>query len=107
MKELMQHEVITDASMLLDFFIAIPILLVIIGLILSRLHAVNAWIPMIHTLSLTMCSMSIIAGGKGIFEYHFSIFMVLAILIAVQHLAGFVLFPELVCGSPGSTLSRW
>jgi methyl-accepting chemotaxis protein len=114
----MEHEVISASpsshGFLLNLFFWIPILLVISGVILSRLHENHSWIPLLHTLSLTFCSMSIIAGGQGMVEYHFSIFMVLAILMyynnialllcstvlfAAQHLLGYLFFPELVYGS--------
>lgn len=66
------------------------------------------------TLSLTFSSISIIAGGNGLVEYHFSIFMVLAfiaffdsiklllistVIFAGHHLLGYFLFPELICGT--------
>lgn len=66
------------------------------------------------TLTLTFSSISIIAGGDGLTEYHFSIFMVVAmiasfqnisyillstVIFAVHHLAGYFLFPELLCGT--------
>lgn len=65
-------------------------------------------------LTLTFSSISTVAGGQGLVEYHFSIFVVLAILsfmrridlilysaviFAVQHLAGYFLFPEIICGT--------
>ncbi|MDX5322274.1 MAG: methyl-accepting chemotaxis protein, partial [Exiguobacterium sp.] len=65
-------------------------------------------------LTLTFASISTVAGGQGLVEYHFSIFVVLAILsfmrridlivystviFAVQHLAGYFLFPEMICGT--------
>lgn len=73
--------------------------------------------PKLHlfmTLTLTHGSMLIIASGNGLVEYHFSIFMVLAfiayfnsvplilvstVIFAVHHLAGYFLFPELLCGT--------
>ncbi|WP_409295866.1 methyl-accepting chemotaxis protein [Peribacillus sp. SCS-26] len=72
------------------------------------------------TLSLTFSSISIVAGGDGLVEYHFSIFMVLAILtyydsigliilstaiFAVQHMAGYFLFPQLICGTDDYSFS--
>ncbi|QPC48231.1 methyl-accepting chemotaxis protein [Mangrovibacillus cuniculi] len=71
-------------------------------------------------LTLTFSSISIIAGGNGLVEYHFSIFMVIAIisfydqirliiistsLFAFQHLAGFFLAPELLCGTSDYSFS--
>jgi Methyl-accepting chemotaxis protein len=71
-------------------------------------------IPWINTLTLTFSSISIISGSGGGVEFHFSIFMVLAIaayyenirliammtiLFAVQHIAGFFFFPQLVFGT--------
>jgi methyl-accepting chemotaxis protein len=55
-----------------------------------------------------------IAAGNGLVEYHFSIFMMLALIsyfrsiqlitvstsiFAIQHFAGYYLFPELLCGT--------
>ncbi|MER2107182.1 MAG: methyl-accepting chemotaxis protein [Solibacillus sp.] len=77
---------------------------------------VGLWI----TLTLTFSSMSIIAGGDGLTEYHFSIFMVVAmiasfqniayillstILFAIHHLAGYFLFPQLICGTESYSFS--
>lgn len=71
-------------------------------------------IPWINTLTLTFSSISIISGSGGGVEFHFSIFMVLAItayyenirliammtiLFAVQHIAGFFFIPQLVFGT--------
>ncbi|WP_158232479.1 methyl-accepting chemotaxis protein [Sporosarcina sp. P13] len=69
--------------------------------------------PLLIILSMTFSSISIIAGGNGLVEYHFSIFMVIAIIsfydqiklivvstviFTIQHLAGYFLMPELLCG---------
>ncbi len=66
------------------------------------------------TLSLTFSSISIIAGGDGLVEYHFSIFMVIAfiaffesikllatstVIFGLHHIIGYFLFPELICGT--------
>jgi len=71
-------------------------------------------LPWINTLTLTFSSISIISGSGGGVEFHFSIFMVLAIaayyenirliammtiVFAVQHIAGFFFMPELVFGT--------
>jgi methyl-accepting chemotaxis protein len=73
----------------------------------------HSHIPIYLTLALTFSSISIIAGSGGGIEFHFSIFMVVAavayyensrlvmlmtVLFAVQHFAGFYLFHELVFG---------
>ncbi|KDN58876.1 methyl-accepting chemotaxis protein, partial [Exiguobacterium sp. AB2] len=65
-------------------------------------------------LTLTFASISTVAGGQGLVEYHFSIFVVLAILsfmrridlivystliFAVQHLVGYFFIPEIICGT--------
>lgn len=74
----------------------------------------NKYIPFFNMLSLTLSSISIIAGGRGEVEFHFSIFMVVAILayyedimliiamtliFAVQHILGFLFAPQIVFGS--------
>ncbi|MBM7579092.1 methyl-accepting chemotaxis protein [Jeotgalibacillus terrae] len=66
------------------------------------------------TLSLTLGSMFIIAAGDGWVEYHFSIFMVIALIayftsvsmiilstaiFAAHHLVGYFLYPVLLCGT--------
>ena len=72
------------------------------------------------TLTLTFSSISIIAGGDGLTEYHFSIFMVIAmianfqqvkyivvstIIFAIHHVAGYFLFPQLLCGTDDYSFS--
>lgn len=70
-------------------------------------------VPILNTLTLTFASISTIAGADGRVEFHFSIFMVLAIiayyesialilvstgLFAVQHLGAAAFVPEVVFG---------
>jgi len=74
----------------------------------------HRYMPWINTLTLTFSSIGIISGSGGGVEFHFSIFMVIAAaayyeqirlimmmtaLFAVQHVAGFFAFPQLVFGS--------
>lgn len=71
-------------------------------------------LPLMNTITLTFGSISLIASGNGMVEYHFSIFMVIAmiayyesiklilistVLFAIQHLVGYFTFPELICGT--------
>ncbi|MBO8173428.1 MAG: methyl-accepting chemotaxis protein [Bacillaceae bacterium] len=71
-------------------------------------------IPFLNMTTLTFASISIIAGGNGMVEYHFSIFMVIAmlayyesiklvlistILFALHHLVGYFTLPEIICGT--------
>lgn len=102
-------------SVLLNVLLLIPILL---GLTSVFIHVketeLKKHLPLLHTLTLTFSSISLIAGGNGLVEYHFSIFMVLAILsyyesvrlilistviFAIQHFFGYFLTPELICGT--------
>lgn len=97
------------------------ILLVIltVGLVIASWVAYYAnqehrYLRLFLTLALTHGSMLIIASGNGLVEYHFSIFMVLAFvtyfnsiplilvstgIFAIHHLAGYFIFPELLCGT--------
>ncbi|HZG14825.1 MAG TPA: methyl-accepting chemotaxis protein [Candidatus Bathyarchaeia archaeon] len=93
--------------------LALPLLLCICAYLIFRKspdHPLVAWLNM---LVLTASSISMIAGGGGKVEFHFSIFMVVAFmfyyeqirlvltmtaLFAVQHIVGFFLTPELVFG---------
>lgn len=99
--------------MLKNVFLVIPIILLVVAILLHiRKH--SKLIPLLVTLSLTFSSISIIAGGDGLVEYHFSIFMVVAlityydsvklilvstVIFAAHHLLGYVLFPEILCGT--------
>ena len=71
-------------------------------------------LPWLNILTLTFSSFSIISGSGGSVEFHFSIFMVMAAavyydnirliawmtgLFAVQHVAGYFMFTELVFGT--------
>jgi len=92
----------------------IPIFLCLASWILFLKNNRSVHLPFLLMLTLTFGSIAIIASGNGLVEYHFSIFMVLAfigtfqnvrlvlvstILFAIQHLAGYFLFPELICGT--------
>lgn len=106
---------ITDSNSLsLNILLAIPIVLLIISTILYLNKRDYEQLPTWLTLTFTFSSISMIAGGNGLVEYHFSIFMVLAIIssfsrvrlvivstiiFAIQHLAGYFWFPELICGT--------
>ena len=94
--------------------IAIPIVLCIISWLLYFKNAKDERLSWLLMLALTFSSIAIIAAGNGLVEYHFSIFMVLAfigtfqnirlvvvstVIFAVQHLAGYFLFPEIICGT--------
>lgn len=94
----------------------IPILCFIVTVLLYRIKKGHPLIPLWNTLTLTFSSIAMIAGGDGMIEYHFSIFMVVAILgyyeniqlilimaglFAVQHIAGYFFFSEYVFGSMG------
>ncbi|QKS70536.1 methyl-accepting chemotaxis protein [Paenalkalicoccus suaedae] len=100
--------------LILTLIMLIPIVLFIVAVILFIKDRTHRYIPLVIMLTLTFGSISIIAGGDGMVEYHFSIFMVLAslayfeqiklivistVIFAVQHLGGYTFFPELICGT--------
>ena len=91
---------------------AVPIVLLIAMVVSQRVKP--HLFPYLMMLTLTFASISTVAGGQGLVEYHFSIFVVLAILsfmrridlivystviFAVQHFAGYFLVPEIICGT--------
>ena len=97
----------------LNILVMIPLILLAVGFILYRSNKSHVLIPYLLTSALTFGSIAIISGGSGRVEFHFSIFMVVAALgyyqniklitlmtsiFAVQHIIGFVLFPEIVFG---------
>lgn len=100
-------------SILQNIFLITPFIFFFFAL-LFRKNKQNHLLPLLITLSLTFSSISIIAGGGGLIEYHFSIFMVIAliayfnsvnliiistVIFAVHHFAGYFLFPEILCGT--------
>lgn len=107
-------------SILSTILLFIPISLFFISFVLFRINNMHPWIPLLLTLTLTFSSIAMIAGGNGLVEYHFSIFMVIAIIasfakirliitslviFAVHHFTGFLFFPQLLCGTEDYSLS--
>jgi methyl-accepting chemotaxis protein len=107
-------------GLVLNALLGIPIVLLVISLIMYKVRADHRVIPLLLTLLLTFSSISIIAGAGGRVEFHFSIFMVVAVLgyyesipllsimtaiFAVQHAAGFFFIPEVVFGTDDYTLT--
>ncbi|KUP08227.1 hypothetical protein Q73_06825 [Bacillus coahuilensis m2-6] len=99
-----------NLELLKNILFIIPIALYILALI----GRTKSFLPILLTLTLTFSSISIIANGSGLVEYHFSIFMVIAIIasfnsvqlillstiiFALQHFIGYFAFPELICGT--------
>jgi len=100
--------------LMLNLIIIVPILTLGIAFYLYKREYEHNLIPWFIMFTLTFSSISIIAGGNGMLEHHFSIFMVLAILsyyddiklvivmtvlFAVQHVVGVLFLPLLVFGS--------
>lgn len=111
--QIFQHHV-NQPGTILNLLLVIPIVSYAITLIFYAKNKNHSWLPYLNMLTFTFGSISIIAGGSGMAEYHFSIFMALAMLLyyekisvllistvifAVQHIAGFFAAPELVFGS--------
>lgn len=99
---------------LLNLIFMVPIFLLAISVVMYYKNNSHPALPIMLTLTLTAASVSIIAGGNGLVEYHFSIFMVLAIIasfqrislviystiiFAIHHFAGYFFFPQLLCGT--------
>lgn len=105
--------------LLLNILLFIPIVLFIVTFIIHvKFPGLHKHLPFLNMLTLTFSSISIIAGGDGMVEYHFSIFMVIAIIayyesvnlilictviFAIQHFLGFYTAPELLCGTSNYT----
>ncbi|WP_460324778.1 methyl-accepting chemotaxis protein [Paenibacillus sp. YSY-4.3] len=100
-------------SLFKNLLFFIPIVLMILSLLIYRKSTSSPALPWLNSTTLTFSSISIMAGGDGFVEYHFSIFMTIAIIayyeniriliystaiFAVQHLAGYFWFPQLLCG---------
>lgn len=98
----------------LNVILLIPFVLFAAGALLYAKQRDHQLLPLFIMLTLTFGSISIIAGGDGMVEYHFSIFMVLAslayfdsirlilistVIFALQHFIGYFTVPELLCGT--------
>lgn len=105
---------------LLNVLMVIPVLLLVVILVIYRNNKNHHIIALLNTVTLTFSSMSIIAGGNGLVEYHFSIFMVIATvatyksiqliiisttMFAIHHFGGYFLFPQLLCGTDSYSFS--
>lgn len=92
-------------------FIAIG--LIVAAYVVFRKDNSHKAIPLLTAVSVTVASMALIASGHGMVEYHFSVFLVVAALgyyespkivlistglFAVQHIGGYFVAPELLCG---------
>lgn len=103
---------------MLNALFVIPLVLLSVSYYFYKTN--HPHVGLLLTLTLTFSSMSIIAGGDGLTEYHFSIFMVVAmiasfqsifyimlstVLFAIHHLAGYFLFPQLICGTESYSFS--
>ncbi|MBB5174160.1 methyl-accepting chemotaxis protein [Texcoconibacillus texcoconensis] len=110
----MHTEQASHLDPILNFLLILPFILLALSFFIYRKNDTHGSIPMLVMLSLTFGCISIMAGGDGLIEYHFSIFMVLASLayyesirlilisagiFALQHFIGYFTFPELVCGT--------
>ena len=72
-------------TILLNIFFLIPIVLLIISYILYK--GSDKRFPLFIALTLTFASISTIAGGNGLIEYHFSIFVVISLIITFQRIS--------------------
>lgn len=109
------HDVLgNNHSQLIMILFFIPIVLLIYTIYLYRKDSEHQSLPWLIMLVLSFASISLIAGGDGMIEYHFSIFMIIASLIyfeniaiivtsttifAFHHLVGYFTVPAIVCGT--------
>ena len=113
-RQLMGYETLSgNVTTLLYLFMVLPIIFLIISILLYKKNDQHKLMSTFIMLTLTFSSIAIIAAGNGQVEYHFSIFMVVAmiaylgsskqvilstIIFAIHHFAGYILFPQLICG---------
>lgn len=112
----------TGYNITLNVLFAVPIILVSVAFIFYMKNKEHSAIPPLVTASLTFSSISIIAGGGGMVELHFSIFMMVAIIayyeqiklislstfiFAVQHILGLIWFPQVVFGANSYTFGMF
>ena len=73
-------------STLLYIFLTIPIALLTLSFIVYKKQKESKILPLILTLTFTFTSIAMIAAGNGFVEYHFSIFMMLALISSAESL---------------------
>lgn len=113
------YHILTDQRVTL-ILVLLPAMFYIMTWLLSRWNAESNGISWLNMLTLTFSSIGMIAAGNGMIEYHFSIFMVLAIisyyenikiiaamtiLFTIQHILGFFVFTLYVFGVPAGEYS--
>lgn len=118
--QIIRGNVSAASPIALTWIALLPVICLLAATVLYRMRPRSKNVPLLLTVTLTFSSMSIVAGGNGLVEYHFSIFMVLAliayfrridlilvstVLFAVQHFAGFFFVPALICGTAGYPFS--
>lgn len=101
-------------AVIIGVMLVTSLALIIVSYLLFRKNNSHKQIPVFIAIAATIGSMAIIASGHGMVEYHFSVFLVVAalgyyesvkivllstILFAVQHIGGYFLAPELLCGT--------
>lgn len=99
---------------IMNMLMIIPVVLLAATWVYYWKNKAHRHLPWLIMLTLTFGSIAIIAGGDGMVEYHFSIFMVLAslayfesirlvaastLIFALQHILGYYTVPELICGT--------
>ena len=110
----------TETMYIVVGMLAVLCLLAAISCKLYVQEPTHKLLPLFITLTLTASSIVTIAAGNGLVEYHFSIFVVMALitmfqqqqlivtaaaLFAVQHIGGYFLFPALLCGGTNYSFS--
>lgn len=108
------HHQVEQRDFITNIFLLVPVLLFLVSFYLYRNKKDHPLLPLFNTLTITFSSISMIAGGEGMVEYHFSIFMVVAmigyyeqirlivimtLIFVVQHLVGFFFMSEYVFGA--------
>lgn len=104
----------TQSGLIYYLFLLLPIILLTSSFIIYKGKPDSHQVSLFIMLTLTFSSIGIVLAGNGMVEYHFSIFMVVAImayyediklviimtlLFAVEHVLGFLLVPTYVFGS--------
>ncbi|MGZ4163171.1 MAG: methyl-accepting chemotaxis protein [Tumebacillaceae bacterium] len=112
--DLTSEQIEAQHHLLLNILCLVPIVTWAASTYLYFKKKEHSLIPLLNTITLTLCSVAMISGAGGHVEFHFSIFMVVAtiayyedirllllmtVLFAVQHVLGYFLAPEIVFGN--------
>ncbi|MHA0857730.1 methyl-accepting chemotaxis protein [Paenibacillus sp. CMAA1364] len=104
----------SDDVVLKYILLVLPVILLIVTTIIYLRNHIHKYIPHLVSIVCSFASIAIVVAGNGAVEFHFSIFMAIALIayyeqisiivtmtliFVVEHVAGLLVIPELIFGA--------